>query len=186
MEANAILGELLYIVSNFEKGRFKTNIFWSRGYKISLRESLFFMLTIVQLMKNDICLDDSTRGDIIDFYKNNTNIIFCQSNLEVAEFTDILTKLYMRPPTDEQRCVIGLMYKILNECITLQSRSILNHKHKKQLSLLLKSLHNLPRVFFNSSKQTLCNSYVSALQPSEAISFALSYLKNTTCSETKF
>ncbi len=183
MEASAILGELLYIVSNFEKGRFKTNKIWNIRYKTSLRESLFFMLKIVQIIKKDIHLSDTTIGDISHFYKKNINIIFCKNSFDIDELTSVLKNLYIPPLEDEKICVIVLMEKILNECITLHSKSFLNYKRKQELSLLLKSLHNLPRVFFNTSKQILCDSYVSALQPSEAISFALTYLKSTACSK---
>ena len=183
MEVCAVLGELLYIVSNFEKGRYKTEGLWSIRYKTSLRESLFFMLTIVQLIKKDICFSESTRGAIVCFYKKNINIIFHHSNFNIDVFADVLEKTYICSLADEQSCVIGLMEKILYKCIELQNMRFLKHKQKRELSLLLKSLHNLPRAFFDPSKHALCDAYVSALQPREAISFATSYLLKTTCSE---
>lgn len=52
MDKNAVLGELLYIVSSFEKGRIRSSGFWKKEYVNSLKESLKIMELLLSLQYN--------------------------------------------------------------------------------------------------------------------------------------
>lgn len=45
-------------------------------------------------------------------------------------------------------------------------------KDKKRVSMLIMSLHNLPRAYKDSSYETLCNLKINGILPAEAIDYA--------------
>ena len=172
MDVYAVFGELLYIISNYEKGRINTRGFWKKKYIDSLNESLNCMSTIVQLMKSPSNIEQPMLLSIIHFCDRNICIIFPKANLKQLDY--ITMEFRSNFPHDEYADIINLMDRMITECIALLKRK--NHGYKNRLSCLLKAFHNLPKVFLDSSKQTLFNINTNSICLKDANAYSSSYI----------
>ena len=175
MDACASLNELLYIVSNYEKGRIKTSGFWSNKYRRSLYDSLRFMDDVINLLLNPKKADKEVADFIYFFITKNTMIIFPQSDLHINQVYDMIMQLSLCQLNTADRIVLYQMKNIVSDCICL-----INDKktgYKTYISYLLKALHNFPRVFMTSSKHTLYGIHVGCITAEEAMKYASSYLR---------
>ena len=71
--------------------------------------------------------------------------------------------------------IIDLMYTILYKIKTLLYCR--PNKYKFVISYLLKSFHNLPRVFFPQNIRVFWGIHISSISPSDALLYANSYFK---------
>ena len=172
MDIYAILGELLYIISNYEKGRVKTSIFWSRKYIVSLNESLYCMSIILQLMKNPIKIQQSMLQPIKEFCEKNEFIIFPKGDL--TRLDDIVNELEVDNIGDDDFEIIYYMCRMVDECIIVLGEK--NKGYKKRVSCLLKAFHNLPKVFLNRSKETVYSVTAKSILAQDALLYASSYI----------
>jgi len=177
MDKFAVLGELLYIISNYEKGRLKTTGIWSRRYINSLRESLEMMGRITELLAEDTDVSQEEIMPIMEFYRQNLNIIFPASESAwIGE--DGLKELEVKKDQSQtagREEVICHMRKILSECFDLLERK--GRRYKYRLFYLLMAFHNLPKVYLDATAETLCNIGISAISEEDAIKHANSYMK---------
>lgn len=169
----AILGELLYIISNYEKGRIRTRGFWTRKYTVSLKESLYCMSIILHLMESPTNIQRSKLLYIKEFCRKNELVIFPQGDL--TRLDNIITDLQIYNLSDEYASVICKMNNIIDECFVLLRKK--SPGYKERLSCLIKAFHNLPRVFIDHSKQTVYNINTILIQPQEALLYASSYIE---------
>lgn len=172
MKIYAILGELLYIISNYEKGRIKTYGFWSKKYTISLNESLYCMSIILYLMKNPMNIQQPNLLSIKEFCKKNEFVIFPPG--DITRLDDIVEELQTDIITEEASNIIYKMSSIIDECILLLREKRTGYKN--QLSCLIKAFHNLPRVFLDRSTLTVYNINAKSIQPQDALLYASSYI----------
>lgn len=172
MDIYAVLGEILYIVSTYEKGRIKTCGFWTKKYLISLSDSLYCMSIIIHCMKNPMDIQQSELLSIKNFCKKNECVIFPQTNL--TRLDNIFNELQVGNLSDEDAFVIHKMNLIVDECIMLLRRK--TGGNKKRLSCLIKALHNLPRVFLDCTKQTVYNINAKRIQAEDALLYSSGYI----------
>lgn len=172
MDIYAVLGELLYIISNYEKGRIKTRGFWTKKYTVSLNESLYCMSIILHLMRNPMSIQQSKLLSIKEFCKKNELIIFPQG--DPTRLDDIVNELQIDNLSDEDASIIYKMNSIVDECIVLLRGK--RTGYKERLSCLIKAFHNLPRVFLDCSKQTVYNINAKSIQAQDALLYASSYI----------
>ena len=168
----AILGELLYIIANYEKGRIKSRGFWTKKYTISLNESLCCMSNILDLMKNPKNIQQSKLLTIKEFCYKNELIIFPQGDL--SRLDNVANQLGANNLSDKDAEIICKMNSIVDKCIVLLREK--NTGYKEQLSCLLKAFHNLPKVFIDYSKQTVYNINTNSLKAPDALLYASSYI----------
>ena len=168
----AILGELLYIISNYEKGRMKTYGFWSKKYTISLNESLYCMSIILCLMRNPMDVQQPKLLSIKEFCKKNEFVIFPQG--DTTRLDDIANESQTDIIAEEDANIIHKMSSIIDECILLLREK--STGYKKRLSCLIKAFHNLPRVFLDCSKQTVYNINAKSIRTQDALFYASSYI----------
>jgi hypothetical protein len=75
MDKNAVLGELIYVIANYEKGRVKPKGVWTKRYKKSLQQSMDILKRVTNLLiiqKKIVYLHE----DIICLIKANIGTIF--------------------------------------------------------------------------------------------------------------
>ena len=82
MDKFPVLGELLYIISNYEKGRVKATGIWGPRYKKSLQESLEMMSKIIELLAEDEDVSHEEMRPIMEFCRRKINIIFPANTLD--------------------------------------------------------------------------------------------------------
>ena len=168
--------ELLYIISNYEKGRCDTNKTWKKKYAKSLKESIKIMKYILDIMYNKQYVTKKDFLPIFDFCKENNGVIFGNNNFNEKIFIDetVIFSLDFNLRNRESYEIINLMHNIIDECIFLLESK--ERKHKIRISYLLKAFHNLPRAFIKSTNQTFFNLNILSLSHNEALTCAKFYI----------
>ena len=176
-DKEAVLGELLYVISNYEKGRIKTRAVWNKSYKNSLRKSIEIMQKATSFMKDNRDITVEEMQPILEFYKKNSLVIFPDSTEIIYEqVTNINDVVFCEQDGKEKLNleIIEYMETILERC---NKALISREKHYKyKISCLLKAFHNLPKVFLNPATQTLGNIGIQPISEKEAIDYAKSYI----------
>ena len=173
MDMYAVFGELLYIISNYEKGRIKSRGFWSRKYIASLNESLYYISIILQLMITPPPFQQATLLSIKKFCEQNELTIFPRGDLTLLD--DIENATRTDDLRDEYVDIVCKMRNIVDECIVLLREK--RKGYKGQIAFLIKSFHNLPRVFLDPSKRTIYNINAKPIHVHDAILYASSYIR---------
>jgi len=83
MDKNAELGEILYILSNYKKGKIKTSVIWRKKYINSLKKSLEIMKIMVALLRVNYTISAKEITPILNYYKENVGKIFPVSNVDI-------------------------------------------------------------------------------------------------------
>lgn len=174
MDKFAVLGEVLYIISNYEKGRIKTVGIWSCRYKKSLRESLEMMSRITELLADDINVSAKELLPIMEFYRRKLNIIFPVCGSFCIEKDGIKELKVQNNQNVSRKEVTDFMRKILRECFDLLEHK--GRRYKYRISYLLRAFHNLPKVYLDATTETLCNIGIPAISEEDAIHYANSYM----------
>lgn len=160
-----IIGELLYIGIVAEKGRCY-GMRWKFGYKRILKRHI---IALSQLQKCLKISDKELSCSIInDFF------VICEKNSEIAKFYNFSVK-----KIDE--LMLGKSYEKINQfmnelfCDLLKEINKPNINKRKVYDLLC-ALHNLPRVYLGSEKETLCNLKQQAISEEDAIKYTFDNL----------
>ena len=172
-----MLGELLYIISNYEKGRVKATGIWGPRYKKSLQESLEMMSKIIELLAEDEDVSHEEMRPIMEFCRRKINIIFPANTLDSInkDLMISLTASKNRKLKASKSEVIFYMRKIVKKCFDLLDSK--ERGYKCQISYLLMAFHNLPKVYLDVTAETLCNIGVHSISEEDAIEYANSYMK---------
>lgn len=179
VDKNAVIGELLYVISNYEKGRITTSKIWTRKYMESLEHSLEVMRILLLLLETDCSLTSEEMYPVFHYLRENCHkfwsgdgqtidIINCPSNITFWATNDV---------NQDYRVVIDMMKKINTQCVFLVRQN--GRNRKKQLYFLLHALHNLPKVFLNPQEQTLFNLGIHPISTENAIQYAKSYIDSS-------
>ena len=144
MKKNSTLGELLYIVSNYEKGRIKSFGLWHKKYVESLQNSLDIMIILTDLIDRGKNISEDEMLQLQKFIWKNRGTIFPNKiNFSPLFMDDNDVSL----SSNNYKEVLKLISDIIFEIQTLLE--VRTKKYKIKISYLLKALHNLPRVFLN-------------------------------------
>lgn len=172
MDIYAVLGELLYIISNYEKGRIKSRGLWNIKYMNSLNESLSCMSIILKIIEKPNEDHSAKLFYIKEFCKKNEFVIFPTGDLHLLDH--IAKTSHEEDLDDEDVNIVYIMKRIIDECIILlQTKS---KGYKLRLATLLKSFHNLPRVFLNRSPKKIYNINTKPITTRDALLYASSYI----------
>lgn len=180
MKKSIVLGEILYIISSYEKGRVKSTGIWSSKYYRTLKESLKMMNYILVLMKNSNDITMQELIPIIKFYEKNVHVIFPLCNLNLVRYVErtekpILVKEELH--SEKKREIILFMEKIVEKCSLLLVSKEKNYKQK--IACLLRALHNLPKVFLDTNEETFFSIGIPPIEDDEALQYALSYIQTS-------
>lgn len=174
---NAVLGELLYIIANYEKGRIRTTSIWSKQYKDSLKKSIEIMLLIVSFLESNQNITIGDMQPIFEYINKNTLVIFPHNTIVIEEYTsNSYDKVFLSICNQEKSFIkiIQYMDRILTKCNILLVNK--EKQYKTKIASLLRTFHNLPKVYLDSTAQTLCNIGIKPISEDEAIDYAESYI----------
>ena len=76
MKKISAFAELLYVVSNFEKGRVKSSGAWRRKYVNSLKKSLEIMALLTNLISENKEISQDQMHSLQEFIHENKGVIF--------------------------------------------------------------------------------------------------------------
>ena len=139
---NRCYAEYLYILSNYEKGKFATSSHFSILKRHRLKESIRMMSLMVCVLEGTDC----SKNELDAFIQRNCGRIFpvdCDCS-ESSEYPFTSTAGIE---------VVGLMKVILNELKSILDKTWITKKDKIKVAYLLRAFHNLPRSFFNLSSK---------------------------------
>ena len=177
MDKYSILGELLYIISNYEKGKIKTDRIWGRHYINSLRNSIYIMNKIINLMKQNQPITGKDMYFLLDFIENNTDVILTNSadlKLTIKSDSNNLFKCLCTDGMSNDD-LLELMSKILCECSNLLTSKPKNYK--KRIAYLLMAFHNIPRAYLDTKNNALFNGGAIPLSKEDAKKYADYYME---------
>ena len=141
MTCNSFIGGLLYILTIYEKGKIRLDRIWRKGYIYSLIQSFEQMEKLINLLeRTDDCICDLQ--PIVQYIQHYVGI-----ELE-AQMSDIKNcNLSSKLPytTGDLQKINALMRYIIEKCKLLLQRKEQNYK--KRIFFLLEALHNLPRIY---------------------------------------
>ena len=178
MDKNAVLGELLYIVSSFEKGRIRSSGFWKKEYVNSLKESLKIMELLLSLLRADRDITVEEMLPFFDYYKKGICHTFPPIKVNLEELLQEPSKVMLvkNGVFDEAEIIVmDFMEKIIIECNLLIKNK--GKRYKMKMDYLLRAFHNLPIAFFDKTKQTLFNNMMWQITCEQAIEYSLYYIE---------
>lgn len=166
MKMECALAEIIYIGLVAEKGRcYGTR--WTRKYKKILKLHSLELRKIIYLF-----LDASKIDDVLEEFGE-----ICEKEYEIGKFyanIDWRSDVTWLCSEESHPKVIRLMIILLNEvCLELNKLFV----NKKKVYILLNSLHNLPRVFFDKNEETICNVRHDTISEDDAFRYVYTYLK---------
>ncbi len=171
MKKKSAFAELLYVVSNFEKGRVKSSGIWNKKYVKSLESSIEIMTLLTNLISGNKEISQNEIHFLQDFIHKNKGIIFNnEGNIDVI-FDD---KNDFIPSSNDFEEPIKLMNYIIIEIKNLLRTKSKNYKIK--ISYLLKAFHNLPKVFLDPKDTRVFNLDIHPIDQQEAVQYAFSYI----------
>ena len=178
MNNNAALGEILYIISNYYKGKIDSSkLIWGKKYRNSLRDALDIMNLIVCNIGADIQMKKNEIDELYNFIIKNIGTIFIKPKVNLEDIPCILLDgTENEILTKKQLQIQNIMSDILYECKELLFNR--NRNYKKKIKSLLMVLHNLPMVYVNSQKNRIFDVNLFEVSDDEALSYAESYLES--------
>lgn len=171
MKNYQIFSLIAYMISNYEKGRIKSTSFWSKKYIASLDESIKILILLVDLISNNKDVSNDNISKLQNYIDNNYATVF-NNKLILVDYIKPNDNTFV---VDDYTQIIDLMYTILYKIKTLLYCR--PNKYKFVISYLLKSFHNLPRVFFPQDTRVFLGIHISSISPSDALLYANSYFK---------
>lgn len=183
MEKYSLFGELLYIGFVCEKGRCKSSGLWKWGYKRILYKHIVMLKQIIQC----ILLEGITDQDVSVIKKF---IELAQTERDIGKYYPISEHMInllqecnysIINSVDPKKCnnnINHLMDEITSEILKLLDKGII--VNKKKLSMLIRAVHNLPRVYLGNDKQTLCSLEQPAIDFRDAIEYSFSNMDKDT------
>lgn len=183
MEKYSLFGELLYLGFVCEKGRCKSSGFWKLGYKRILHKHIVLLSKLIQcILVSEISDNDAlilkkfiesiqTEKDIIKYYPINEDTM---KKLQDSNYS-IITSI------DSDRCNNNI--NLLMNDITTEILELLDHKfflNKKRIAILIRAIHNLPRVYLGKGLHTLCNIEQPAIDYKAALEYSFNNMDEDT------
>lgn len=167
------LGEVLYRLSVYEKGRCAPNkIWWTKKYVTQLVNSMDFMGEIIRSLSNEnITLHD------YEIVKKCVECkeIFCFNEALLTQWQENNYALSSMHNLSSYKEVNKLMCNIIEKL--KQNIRSLNKKNKQKIWYLLQALHNLPKAYLNPLEESMFNYPISPITVDTAIECAQNYLK---------
>lgn len=173
MEKYTLFGEILYLISNYEKGRCNPVKLWNSMYKKSLFASLTFMNRIVDSVFIETYVPPEELYKILLEAKDK---IHCDKDL-LIKWTQIGSIPIFSNATVPYPDINQLMSKILLQSIAYLKKT--NRHNKKEIWYLLHAFHNLPKVYFNGEISDLGNKLIP-ISPETALEYAYKDLAHLT------
>lgn len=167
------LGEALYRLSVYEKGRCTPNkIWWTKKYVTQLVDSINFMDEMVKSVsdENITAHDYEIVRKILESKK-----IFCFDETLLNQWKENNYALSSIHNLSSYKEVNQLMINIIEQL--KQTIKSLNKKNKQNIWYLLQALHNLPKVYLSSRQESMFNYPVSSITFDVALECAKNYLK---------
>lgn len=183
MEKYSLFGELLYLGFVCEKGRCKSSGFWKLGYKRILHKHIVLLSKLIQcILVSEVSDNDAlilkkfiesiqTEKDIIKYYPINEDTM---KKLQDSNYS-IITSI------DSDRCNNNI--NLLMNDITTEILELLDHKfflNKKRIAMLIRAIHNLPRVYLGKGLHTLCNIEQPAIDYKAALEYSFNNMDEDT------
>lgn len=178
MDKDAVLGELLYIISNYEKSRIPVSKFWKKIYIKSLRESIEIMELLLLLIEKEGDISVKEMVPFFDYYKRSKCPQFRLIGVDLKELMQDTSRILLvgnATHSEINIVIINFMKKIIIECNFLIKNK--ERGYKLKIYYLLAAFHNLPRAFIDTTKETLFNNGTRPISSEEAIEYSLSYIK---------
>lgn len=174
MEKYTTLGELLYVGFVYEKGRCKSSGIWRRSYRKSLLKHIELLYKIAVCMTSDLSLEE-TNSILINVLTQIVNDPVLKLHYPITDHSISLLEKHERiisyvEKNNEYSNIGKLIVQLLEDLLVELRRKF--DKDKKRVSILIMSLHNLPRAYIDTNYETLCNLKMSGTSPSEAIEYA--------------
>jgi hypothetical protein len=104
-------------------------------------------------------------------------VIFPQNTIVIEEYTsNCYDKVFLSICNQEKSFIKITQYmdRILTKCNILLVNK--EKQYKTKIASLLRTFHNLPKVYLDSTAQTLCNIGIKPISEDEAIDYAESYI----------
>lgn len=174
MEKYTTLGELLYVGFVYEKGRCTSSGVWRMSYRKSLLNHIELLYKIAICMIADSTLEEvnSLLQDTVIQIMNNPvlklHYPITKYSISCMEKDARIIKYVEK--RNECSGVNNLIVQLLEDLLIELKKTFV--KDKKRVKMLIMSLHNLPRVYINSTYETFCNLKMNAISPDEAIEYA--------------
>jgi len=183
LEKYSLFGELLYLGFVCEKGRCKSSGFWKLRYKRILHKHIVLLSKLIQcILVSEISDNDAlilkkfiesiqTEKDIIKYYPINEDTM---KKLQDSNYS-IITSI------DSDRCNNNI--NLLMNDITTEILELLDHKfflNKKRIAMLIRAIHNLPRVYLGKGLHTLCNIEQPAIDYKAALEYSFNNMDEDT------
>lgn len=169
MDKLAVCGEFIFLISNYEKCRFKT--FLTKKHRNSIYDSLKLMKSISYRMENSsISTDDIECLNKCLHHPYIKEILIANS---ISFSFD--TSMFCYSNSSGNTIINRAMSRLLDEMMfILKSES----KHyKEKLRRMLRALHNLPKVYLNPCYKTLFG-MVDGLDFNTAIKYSMEWLSD--------
>ena len=175
MNNNAALGEILYIISNYYKGKIDSSkLIWGKEYRSSLGEALDIMNLIVCNIGADSQMKKNEIDSLYNFIIKNIGTVFIKPKVNLEDIPCILLDgTENEILTKKQLQIQNIMSDILHECKELLFYKKRNYK--KKIKYLLMALHNLPMVYVKPQKNRIFGVNIFEVRDDEALSYAESY-----------
>lgn len=167
------LGEALYRLSVYEKGRCNpSKIWWTKKYVTQLVNSINFMGEMIQSLsdENITPYDYEIVRKIIESKK-----MLCFNEALLNQLKENNYDLSSIDNLSSYKEVNQLMSNIIEQL--KQTIKLLNKKNKQKIWYLLQALHNLPRVYLSPRQESMFNYPSSSITFDVALECAQNYLK---------
>lgn len=169
----SFLGEALYRLSVYEKGRCNPNkICWTKRYITQLIDSINFMEEMIQSLSDEsVSLgDDEIVKKCMDYRE-----AFSFNKRLLAQWKESNYALSSSCNLKSYKPVNRLMRKITEQL--RQAVKSLDKKNKMNIWYLLQALHNLPKVYLNFCQESVFDCPSSPITIDIALECAQNYLK---------
>lgn len=115
----------------------------------------------------DMCHGNKMIGCLYPFY-----LLDSADNYYLTQYKAVLQKSFY--PGDFYKIINRLMLEMVDDLLELLSKTGIIDK--KRVSMLLKSLHNLPRCYLSENADTLFNLELPHISCEDAVSYSFNYL----------
>lgn len=182
MEKYSVYGELLYLGFVYEKGRCVSRGLWRFGYRRKLYKHISMLKKIITCMLNANITQDDTLM-IEQFAK------FITKEREMGKYYPLtkqvqecflISKYSLISSVDDSKNykqVNNLMLSLVNEVLKQLENVAVN---KRKVAMLLRALHNLPRVYLERNAITLCNINQPGIECSDALNYSFGNMDEAT------
>lgn len=172
VDKQQFLGEVLYRLTVYEKGRVYSKKWWSRKHVTSLMNSITLMNEVIQSLSEE----NITNHD----YKLVEKIV---ENRELFLFDEKLLNRwrdnhYALSSIDNLSIFQDVNQLMNNIVVELKDTiKIQNKENKLKIWYLLQGFHNLPKVYFNPEKESILGNHHPPILCDVALECAQRYLR---------